>query len=280
MNSISIVSVGTNYKYHIYRNFLCSLYGTGFNGECHVLVNEQDLPQTAGLKANFIPIEKYIPDNLDIHIQNYRFKIYEKLLQDITISSEYILFTDFRDIIFQKNINKYPLTDHELFVFQEDQTFDNCGFNGGNYERIKQDLFPDIDYIKNPIICCGTIIVKTAKALTFLEQYYRYIRQALDYLDKRTKKILYTDQTMLNYMYYTNNTGLRTKKLDNLDNLVNTMGYAIQPNINTAYVKDSYIVNKNNEISYIAHQFDRLDRQSLIELFSKFPFIQAGMNVI
>ena len=80
MNNISIIAVATNYTYHIYRNFICSLYNTGYEGECFILIDEKSIPETRGLRGTFIPIEKYIPNNLDIHIQNYRLKIYQNIL--------------------------------------------------------------------------------------------------------------------------------------------------------------------------------------------------------
>lgn len=277
MNNISIMAVGTNYKYYIHRNFVCSLYGTGYQGDAYIFTNHRDRPETAGLKGNFFDIESYIPKTIDIHIQNYRFKMFQDFLEQTDIDGEYILFTDYRDLIFQKNINLYPLGDADIYLFAEDQIFDRCGFNGPNMEKIKKDLYPDINYGQESIICCGTIIVKKDKAIDFLKNYYKYIRQALDYLNPHEKRTIYSDQTMLNYMYYTDNIGLTTKVLTNKDNLVNTMGYAVKPEINTAKVnKQGYIVNVNDEVSYMGHQYDRLDHASLQNMFQKFPFMRTG----
>jgi hypothetical protein len=281
MNNISIIAVATNYTYHIYRNFICSLYNTGYEGECFILIDEKSIPETRGLRGTFIPIEKYLPDNLDIHIQNYRLKIYQNILQDYQVPGSHIFFCDFRDLLFQKNINDYPLGDHELYLFQEDQTIKNCGFNGSNYDRIKANVFKHIDYKDQPILCSGTILIKNNLALDFMKQYYIFARQCLDYLDPATKKTLIEDQDVLNYMYYDNQIELNTKVLTNLDNFVNTMGYAVKPEINTATVNDQgYIVNTNGEISYIGHQFDRLGQRQLFKLFSKFPFISTGHVIL
>lgn len=281
MNNISIIAVATNYTYHIYRNFICSLYNTGYEGECFILIDEKSIPETRGLRGTFIPIEKYLPDNLDIHIQNYRLKIYQNILQDYQVPGSHIFFCDFRDLLFQKNINDYPLGDHELYLFQEDQTIKNCGFNGSNYDRIKANVFKHIDYKDQPILCSGTILIKNNLALDFMKQYYIFARQCLGYLDPATKKTLIEDQDVLNYMYYDNQIELNTKVLTNLDNFVNTMGYAVKPEINTATVNDQgYIVNTNGEISYIGHQFDRLGQRQLFKLFSKFPFISTGHVIL
>lgn len=281
MNNISIIAVATNYTYHIYRNFICSLYNTGYEGECFILIDEKSIPETRGLRGTFIPIEKYLPDNLDIHIQNYRLKIYQDILKDYKVPGSHIFFCDFRDLLFQKNINDYPLGDHELYLFQEDQTIKNCGFNGSNYDRIKANVFKHIDYKDQPILCSGTILIKNNLALDFMKQYYIFIRQCLDYLDPATKKTLIEDQDVLNCMHYDNQIKLDTKVLTNLDNLVNTMGYAVKPEINTATVNDQgYIVNANGEISYIGHQFDRLGQRQLFKLFSKFPFISTGHVIL
>ena len=281
MNNISIIAVATNYTYHIYRNFICSLYSTGYEGECFILIDEKSIPETRGLRGTFIPIEKYLPDNLDIHIQNYRLKIYQNILQDYQVPGSHIFFCDFRDLLFQKNINDYPLGNHDLYLFQEDQTIKNCGFNGSNYDRIKANVFKHIDYKDQPILCSGTILIKNNLALDFMKQYYIFIRQCLDYLDPATKKTLIEDQDVLNYMYYDNQIKLDTKVLTNLDNLVNTMGYAVKPEINTATVNDQgYIVNANGEISYIGHQFDRLGQRQLFKLFGKFSFIGTGHVIL
>jgi len=290
MNNISIIAVATNYTYHIYRNFICSLYNTGYEGECFILIDEKSIPETRGLRGTFIPIEKYIPNNLDIHIQNYRLKIYQNILEDYTIPGSHIFFCDFRDLLFQKNINEYPLGNHDLYLFQEDQIIKNCEFNRSNYDRTKANVFKHIDYIDNPILCSGTILIKNNLALDFMKQYYIYIRQCMDYLDPKLidinrqlplKEILIEDQDVLNYMYYDNQIKLDTKVLTNLDNLVNTMAYAVKSEINTATVNDQgYIVNANGEISYIGHQFDRLGQRQLLKLFGKFPFISTGHVIL
>lgn len=273
MPNITITALATNYPHQVYRMFLDSLYRTGYDGEVYIFIYEKDLPQIEGLKANFITIDKYLEKPIDIHIQNYRIKIYKDFFESNSndIPGEYILFTDLRDVIFQKNINDFPLaTDKDIFIFEEDYDICNCSiFNKPNYDKLKRDVFPEMDYDKNRIICSGTILIKKEHTVKFLTRFYEYIVRATNYLSPNEKMSLIADQTMLNHMYYTNDMcGLEVGVLNNEDNLINTMGYAVKPYINTASVYNGYIVNKNKEISYIGHQYDRLDRSSLIELYN------------
>ena len=57
--------------------------------------------------------------------------------------------------------------------------------------------------------------------------------------------------------------------MTNIDNLVNTTGYGFKK-IN----KDNLIVNMNNQVSYIVHQYDRLPQSDRKKISSKYNFYE------
>ena len=65
-----------------------------------------------------------------------------------------------------------------------------------------------------------------------------------------------------------NESGLNVKVLDNKDNLVNTAGYGFV-GINS----DRKIVNKDWDVSYIVHQYDRFPDSIKAKLSDKYDFI-------
>lgn len=268
MNNITIVAVATGYPYSIYRNFLSSLYSTDYNGQCIVLVNQTDLEKVSEFKkTQFVAIEKYVPKNCDMHIQNHRYAIYKRVIEESDILGDYIFFTDFADVLFQKNIANYPLDDHDIYLFEEEQIIKNCSFNNFQFNHIKHTIDADINYDNRTIICSGTILIKTKIAQKFLIEYYNFIMRYLSTVDKSVNNQIIADQAALNYMYHMNYLDeYNIKTLNNLDNMVNTMHWALHPYIMNSRVKDGYIVNMENEISYIAHQYNRLSSAQIDSL--------------
>ena len=75
------------------------------------------------------------------------------------------------------------------------------------------------------------------------------------------------DQGIHNYILYMNILNLNIKLLSNDDNFVNTIGTGIKLLNN-----QNQIININNDVSYIVHQYDRMDKDKLIKLSNKYDF--------
>jgi hypothetical protein len=73
------------------------------------------------------------------------------------------------------------------------------------------------------------------------------------------------DQGIHNYMLYFNKLCCNVKILTNKDNFVNTVGCDFQ-NIND----DNLIVNSNNEVSYVVHQYDRMTKTQKQKIGNQF----------
>jgi len=114
---------------------------------------------------------------------------------------------------------------------------------------------------EKPIICSGTIF-GTIKG----------IKDFLDIIcDNMTNNIKIDkpglDQGIVNYLIHTNKlNNLRYKLLSNKNSeFVNTLQYGIQN------IKDDYVVNYNNDVTFLVHQWDRLNqplRKKLIDIYS------------
>ena len=77
------------------------------------------------------------------------------------------------------------------------------------------------------------------------------------------------DQGIHNYMvYYDLLKPFSVKVLNNRDNLVNTIGISPHKLLNS----ENRIVNCNNDVSYIVHQYDRGDSSFRMKISSKYDF--------
>lgn len=97
----------------------------------------------------------------------------------------------------------------------------------------------------NYVICCGTTLGKLAA----IKQYVQMMCTILS-----THNIVENlDQGIHNYMLHLNKlSSVSVKLLSNADNLVNTVGCDVHK-----LDEDAHIVNRNNDVSYIVHQYDR-----------------------
>jgi len=122
-------------------------------------------------------------------------------------------------------------------------------------EQKEQKSYSDL-YDKT-ILCSGTILLSKKVAIEFLE----ILGSRLEY-----SKNLVMDQGVYNTMIYRNVRNWNIKILSNKDNLVNTIGYGLK------CVKDNKIVNLDNEVSWIVHQYDRMPNEMKKEISLKYDF--------
>ena len=261
MHKIDILTYATGYHYDVYERFVGSLNKTGFSGNIHIIINENDIEKLNCLKKKytnvFYFVDKatnvfYFVDNakkITTHINNHRFFIIFNYLKCNYISSEYIFICDFRDVLFQKNIEEYHFDSNiDLYGFLEGIKINqdtNCNapwvkkldiiLNEQIYEKISD----------NYVICCGTTLGK-------IDAIKSYVEMMCNILSNHNI-IENLDQAIHNYMLHLNKLdGVSIKLLSNEDNLVNTVGCDIHK-----MDDNSNIVNNNNDISYVVHQYDR-----------------------
>ena len=122
-------------------------------------------------------------------------------------------------------------------------------------EKKEQESYSDL-YDKT-ILCSGTILLSNKVAIEFLEIF----SSRLEY-----SKNLVMDQGVYNTIIYRNIGNWNIKILTNKNNLVNTVGYGYK------CVKDNKIVNLDNEVSWIVHQYDRMSNEMKKDISLKYNF--------
>jgi len=248
---INILTYATNYDYETYERFIGSLYDTGFTGITFIIIKETDLPILKLLKIkykNIICLFDDLEKNSLMHVNNHRFFIKQKYLKTISFECDYLLLCDFRDVLFQKNIENYDFNDIDLFGFLEGIKINQELACNTPWLKKLEEIFNESFYEKisnENVICCGTTIGSINSIKQYVDLMCYYI----------SKYNIYTnlDQGIHNYLFYLNKfNGLNVKLLSNDDNLVNTVCCDVK-----ILDGNNNIVNKNNNISYIVHQYDR-----------------------
>ena len=253
-----------NYSYNIYERFVGSIFAVCNNTDLVLFIGSNDINHCKKLQEKYHNLIYIVVDNKNIHIVNFRFKIYYNYLLDKLHNSHlynYIFICDSRDVLFQKDIFTHPIlnNNHDLYIFQEetlDITIDKCQFN--SLYVIKSGLKIN-ELVKNkPIVCVGTILGNNKGILNYLKVF---------------NDILFNHVTEENKLYYGTDSGINYSIIygnllkniniyvcENKDLLVYTMGYPLHLNL----VNYEQLLNENNQIMYnknvcyCVHQYDRL----------------------
>ena len=264
MNSIDILTYGANYDYHVYERFVGSLMATGFSGNIHIIISKHDIEHIHKLQQKYNIL--YFVDNStrSTHINNHRFFVVERYLTQNSITSQYIFFCDMRDVLFQKNINDYVLeSDVDLYGFEEGIKISQDKQCNSSWIKKLDIILNESMYDKiseNKVICCGTTLAK-------LHSFKLYIHTMCTILKNfNIKENL--DQGIHNYMLYlTLKDTINIKLLTNKDNFVNTVGCDIHK-----LDENQNIVNSDNDISYIVHQYDRFSNDLKVNISNKLKY--------
>lgn len=266
---IDILTYGTNYNYYVYERFIGSLRKTGFIGNVHIIIKECDIIHIHKLQQIYTNILYYVDKTKMItHVNNHRFFIIQDYIKNNNIKCEYVFFCDMRDVLFQKNLNEYILNDSiDLYGFTEGVRIHQNTINIDWIKKLENIMNEDFyDKISdNFVICCGTTLAK-------LDAFKKYIDIMCKILTK-FKIVENLDQGIHNYIIYlTHIKDIHIKLLSNQDNFVNTVGCD-----HKLLDENNNIVNKENSVSYIVHQYDRFSQDLRIKISNKlgFNFTQA-----
>lgn len=266
MVSIDILTYGTNYDYHVYERFIGSLKKTGFIGNIHIIIKEKDIHHINKLQNIYTNIFYFIDSSSKIHthINNHRFFIIENYITNNNIKSDYVFFCDMRDVLFQKNIYDYPIDSTiDLYAFLEGIKIDQDKIYNSDWIKKLENIMNKEIYNKishNHVICCGTTFAK-------LNAFKKYVTLMCEIL-KKFNIIENLDQGIHNYIIYLKIIdNINIKLLSNKDNLVNTVGCDLK------MLDENYnIINQENDISYIVHQYDRFPENLKKNISNKFGF--------
>ena len=264
MVKINVITYCSGYNYDIFDRFIGSLNDTGFSGNIYIIINEFDKPIIKLLKKkynNIYPVNDKIEKKT--HINCHRFFCIDLLLKSFNLDCEYLMICDSRDVLFQKNIENYKYDKNiDIYGFLEGITIDNEQVFNAKWIRALENLFKKKIYdniCHNKIICCGTTIGKK-------ESIIKYVKSMCDYI-KKYDIVTNLDQGLHNYMLYCNTLKMNIRLLSNEDNLVNTLGNDLHK-IND----EKLIVNKNNEVSWVVHQYDRCPKELRKQISIKYDF--------
>ena len=137
MKNIDILTYASGYSYNVFERFVGSLNDTGFNGNIYIIVKQIDLEKINLLKKKYHNVYGLV-DNIIITtaVHNHRFFVKKHYLETGIFKSNLLLLCDFRDVLFQKNIEEYNY----------DNNIDLYGFLEGI--NINQDLNCNTPWIK------------------------------------------------------------------------------------------------------------------------------------
>jgi hypothetical protein len=264
MVRIDVITYLSGYNYDIFNRFISSLNDTGFKGNIYIIINEFDKPIIKILKKKYKNIYA-VNDKIEkkTHINCHRFFCIDLLLKNFELDCDYLLICDSRDVLFQKNIEDYNYDkDVDIYGFLEGITIEKEQVFNAKWIRMIENLLQENIYdniCHNQVICCGTTIGKKNSIIKYVKEMCNYI--------KKYNIVINLDQGLHNYMLYCNTLSLNVKLLSNEDNLVNTVGNDVHK-IN----ENNLIVNKNNEVSWVVHQYDRFSQELRKKISVKYNF--------
>lgn len=267
-----ILSFAFGYEKYVYDRFLISLQRTGFKGQVILFVHQEckayDFSEIS-FDLKLIEIE----DSFQKHMELKRY-IYYKQILDKEDNQQYVLITDFRDVLFQRNPDEICF-DEDLVFAKEDETMSKQKRNPKTYtwinNCIKQEHIPDIE---NKIsICSGTIIGKMTSIKRFVNTY-------VSNFSILKNQCFGSDQALLNVLLLNGSfNDMSIKYTNNNESLIFTMAYTKTHLSEHNYVnKNGYILNKQSEISYIVHMYDRLllNQKKLLKQKWNLDFVSRG----
>ena len=277
-----VMTICMNYSYEIYQRFIGSLFDSvdtsveliifiGSNDEQHI----QRFIQEYKNDINKNTLKYKVIDNKNVHVVNYRFKLYYEYLIENKDIYNLIFICDSRDVLFQKNIFIHPLINnkYDLYIFEEESvniTIDKCRFNslyitksGLNIEKLVKD---------KPILCVGTILGTTNGILQYLKEFNNVL---FNIVNEENRAYYGTDSGINYYIIYGNL--LDTSKIcicKNRDKLVYTMAFPNYLNLidyNTLLNEKKQICY-DNDVCYCIHQYDRLDDDVKKQISMKYNY--------
>lgn len=257
---IHVMTLCTGYEYAIFHRFVGSLYDTGFSGLCYIFCQERDesiIERLRGVYPNVVGVPCDL-SRFDTHMQSSRFTLMAEYLDKNQVDCDYLFICDSRDVLFQKNIEDYPLKG-DLYAFEEEKMIARCPFNSRWISDVERVIQTPLYILHRTIICSGTIFVSKSSALSYLNKMSEIMLNPL--------WVNYpADQGPHNYLCYVNPLGLDLQFSGNMDNLVNTLGYGHKE------VAQGKIVNRLRDVSYVAHQYDRMSAEQRREISVKYDF--------
>lgn len=270
MDNKLLIGCGLGYEPSISYNWVKSIRNVGFNGDVHLIVNDKDGDYSphARLKCEVSRVDE---SDLLNNLPSFRFKKLRKIPPHVrrfyfieralrNCKREYIITTDVRDVVFQKNpfdLLEFKIKNNKLVFSGEGIKFRDEKWGLENINQSFGEEFATTLY-DTEVFNVGVIGGKWDYVINLIRQIYTF---------SLARPIPIVDQAVFNMLIsnpiYKNITSFQNHEDDWACNL----GTNLDPRIEKEYkqaqiyfppaIKDGYIVNKYGERYSIVHQYDR-----------------------
>lgn len=235
-----IISASTKYTKSELSLYVESINKCGFNGDKIMIVYDVSLETVEWLKQNGWEVYQ---SNLQGHIHMYRLITIYSILKQLNRDYRYLITTDVRDVIFQKNPSEYlekNLT-KDILVSSESVLYKDEPWGIKNILEGYNELL--LDRYKNNVSCnVGVLAGKYESMMDLL---------LLNYLVSQSgNTIHFTDQSSFNFIIH-NNIVKNNIQIEGLEtNWALQIGTLTNPNLigNISHEFEDY---------FIIHQYDR-----------------------
>jgi hypothetical protein len=226
------------------------------NTKLVLLSNSKDLKFLEILKLHDIEVI-YCNSSYIRYPNTERFFYLRKFLNNNCSKYNKVLFTDVRDVFFQKNIFNVFRKKSFISFFQEDSLIKDCMTNSLWLKRVFNDEINPI-FNNKFIICAGTIIGDSQTILKYLNLICRNLKKfnmkknIIDYILRRPVSKGFLDQPICNYLVYSNIFN-NIKIYSNKSGPVATVGHMKK------FIFDDKVnlINSKSQIYSLVHQYDR-----------------------
>jgi hypothetical protein len=221
-----------------------------YNGDC-VLITHPLSPKELEFyaKNNIITFELETPISNPKDIQVARYSIYRDIFDTHFDDVEHILICDIRDVMFQDNPFKFPLTSDVEF-FLEPALFKNCTANAPWIRGIYGDIGLEV-VLDEYVICSGTTMGTRKGIVNYLDEMIKEIDRI-----RATGRLLYQgeDQPIHNHLVY-GDTFPDCVMHHNGQGAITTIHHQQQ----LTFDRKGRLLNEDGAPTPIIHQWDRAD---------------------
>lgn len=230
------------------RPFVETLRQSAFNGDIVLFVSRLAPATIDFLRRNHCIMLDYPFDETHktISVNSFRFLLFRQFLECNKDVYEYVMLTDARDVIFQKDPFDFDIDDR-LCVFLEDPSkrIGTCPFNASwilkKYGRSELNRLGDCE-----ISCSGVTLGGISQILSYLSALYDHLLPPVAFVGD--------DQGGHNFLVYHNLIG-PVRAMRNMQGPVLTMGY--MPFHRIRWDSRGHILDGDGGIINILHQYDR-----------------------
>jgi hypothetical protein len=271
---LTTLTTGGKFPTEICRRFVGSLAATGFDGKVVMFTTVDEIR-----KANLLDLEREfecltfcaLPKAVqkpDINCLRYLY-FYDYLMTHAE-EHDLVMLSDSRDVIFQRDISRYPFSSHaDLHVAEEEKLIGDCAINAGWIQNLYgEDCLSNLK--DRTVLCSGTTIGSPQAMLLYLDAMTEQIAVHRKAYYQKYGHAGGLDQGIHNYLFYKSSlSDLNIERVSNSEDMIYTIGHVAIDDPNRVFFDHAgRFINLNKQLPYCIHQFDRLDQRTR-QIFNK-----------